>query len=104
VLLLAALKPAEQSSASKMGYFGDVFFFTWVTPLARKGHQQHQLQYEDLLPVPSNATPKTCTTELWMEWTHVSFLQQQHAACILIRAISGVVPVRRHVSAANRRC
>lgn len=47
-------------------------FFGWATPVVQRGYTKEQLQTEDLLPLPANATPRACTADLWMHWSQVS--------------------------------
>jgi hypothetical protein len=51
--------------------------FSWVTPLIRRGATE-PLNYDLLLPVPHNTTPKASTSALWKHWTQVS-PNQQHS-------------------------
>lgn len=46
--------------------------FGWVTPLVQRGYRQEQLNTQDLLPLPAVATPRACTSDLWIQWSKVA--------------------------------
>lgn len=45
--------------------------FTWVRPLIQRAHAQQQLQFSDLLVLPSDCSPKYCSAKLSLHWRQV---------------------------------
>uniref|UniRef100_A0A383V649 Uncharacterized protein n=1 Tax=Tetradesmus obliquus TaxID=3088 RepID=A0A383V649_TETOB len=64
-------------------------FFRWATPVVQRGYTKEQLQTEDLLPLPANATPRACTADLWMHWSQTCCKGHPSLLRALIGAFGG---------------